>query len=112
MTGSSVGAETLLSATHAGVPVVEWPRCSPERRAPRLFAPSPLADTTRSPPEPSDVIWENLGCADGLSRQLRGTFYMLLLSLMGAFLIGASAYLQPKATAASGTPARRPATDR
>ena len=52
----------------------------------------------KRPPEPSDVIWENLGCTDGLRRQLRGTIYMLLLSLAGAFLIGASAYLQPKAT--------------
>ena len=49
------------------------------------------------PPEPSDVLWENLGCTDGAARQLRGTIYMTLLSLGGAFLIGASAFLQPKA---------------
>lgn len=49
------------------------------------------------PPEPSDVIWENLGCADAFRRQVRGTLYMTLLSLLGAFLIGASSYLQPKA---------------
>jgi len=49
------------------------------------------------PPEPSDVLWENLGCTDGAVRQLRGTIYMTLLSLGGAFLIGASAFLQPKA---------------
>ena len=54
------------------------------------------------PPEPSDVIWENLGCTDGVARQLRGTFYMFCLSLMGAFLIGASAYLQPKGMASNG----------
>ena len=49
------------------------------------------------PPEPSDVLWENLGCKDGGRRQLRGTIYMTILSLGGAFLIGASAFLQPKA---------------
>jgi hypothetical protein len=48
------------------------------------------------PPEPSDLIWENLGCTDGFGRQLCGTLMMTLLSLGGAFLIGASAYLQPK----------------
>ena len=57
--------------------------------------PAPFA--VSRPPEPSDVIWENLGCTDGVSRQIRGTFYMLLLSSAGALLIGASAYLQPKA---------------
>ena len=54
------------------------------------------------PPEPSDVIWENLGSTDGLSRQLQGTCYMTVLSLGGALLIGASAYLQPKATESNG----------
>ena len=49
------------------------------------------------PPEPSDVLWENLGCTDATARQLRGTVYMALLSMAGAFLIGASAYLQPAA---------------
>ena len=47
------------------------------------------------PMEPSDIIWENLGCTDGASRQLRGTAYVALLSLGGASLIGASSYLQP-----------------
>ena len=32
------------------------------------------------------------------SAAVKGTFYMTTLSLAGAFLIGASAYLQPKAT--------------
>ena len=48
------------------------------------------------------MLWENLGCTDGAARQLRGTLYMALLSLAGAFLIGASSYLQssPKAAEA------------
>ena len=49
------------------------------------------------PPEPSDVIWENLGCADGAWRQVVGTTAMTLLSLTGSLLIGGSTYLQPKA---------------
>lgn len=65
----------------------------------------------KRPPEPSDVIWENLGCTDGLGRQLRGTIYMLLLSLAGAFLIGASAYLQPKATEINAAEGKSVAAD-
>ena len=59
-------------------------------------APRSAAFPVARPPEPSDIIWENLGVADAWGRQVRGTAYMLLLSLSGAFLIGASSYLQPK----------------
>ena len=60
---------------------------------------SPAAAYAASrPPEPSDLVWENLGSDDGLRRQVVGTCAMTALSLVGAALIGASAYLQPKAT--------------
>jgi hypothetical protein len=49
------------------------------------------------PPEPSDIIWENLECEDGRSRQWRGTFYMLLLSMSGTAVITVTSYMQPKA---------------
>ena len=58
------------------------------------LADSPFA--VARPPEPSDVIWENLGCDDAPCRQVIGTLAMLALSLVGAGAIGASAYLQPK----------------
>eukprot|EP00965_Chrysotila_dentata_P003591 117975-Pleurochrysis_carterae.AAC.1 len=56
----------------------------------------PIIVSVARPPEPTDVIWRNLGEKDANSRQLRGTLYMLLLSLAGATLIGAISYLQPK----------------
>ena len=54
------------------------------------------------PPEPSDIIWENIECEDGLSRQIKGTLGMTLLSFAGTAVIAVTSFLQPAALDAAG----------
>ncbi|KAL1522091.1 hypothetical protein AB1Y20_021734 [Prymnesium parvum] len=42
----------------------------------------------RRPPEPTDIIWTNLGSTDSFKRQFIGTLACLVLSLMGSLIIG------------------------
>jgi len=52
--------------------------------------------TFRRPPEPTDIIWPNLGSASiNKGRQVRATIYCLLLSCIGSVVIGGMNFVQP-----------------
>ena len=57
------------------------------------------------PPEPSDIIWENIECEDGLKRQVKGTLGMTLLSFSGTAVIAVTSFLQPAALNATSNAA-------